>query len=217
MAHTESKPSAKANCRQSARVLIVDDHELLRNGLAELLDNQPDMQVCGQASGEREAWELAGDVAPESGDHRHLAGRGQWNRTDQAIGAPRSSTADRRVVVVRRDAVRRARVARWCTGLHQQANASPPDRRGHSPGVGRKPVSQRADDQAIGAASHGFARSRHFRRWTRSRTASWKSSRTSAAAIRPARLPKNSTSAPAPWTLIANASRPNSACNPAPN
>jgi DNA-binding NarL/FixJ family response regulator len=47
------------------RVFIVDDHELLRNGLAELLDNQPDMQVCGQASGEREAWGLARKARPD--------------------------------------------------------------------------------------------------------------------------------------------------------
>ena len=31
------------------RVLIVDDHPLMRQGLAQLVNQQPDLTVCGEA------------------------------------------------------------------------------------------------------------------------------------------------------------------------
>src|SRR5215469_14431749 len=37
------------------RVLSVDDHPLLREGLAAIIDNQPDMLLVGQASNAQEA------------------------------------------------------------------------------------------------------------------------------------------------------------------
>jgi DNA-binding NarL/FixJ family response regulator len=70
MAPTKPNPNPKpppddAPADKQARVFIVDDHELLRNGLADYLNDQPDMQVCGQASGEREAWEMALQLRPD--------------------------------------------------------------------------------------------------------------------------------------------------------
>jgi DNA-binding NarL/FixJ family response regulator len=48
------------------RVLVVDDHDLFRAGLASLLTSQHDIEVVGQASGGRAgvrlAWELQPDV-----------------------------------------------------------------------------------------------------------------------------------------------------------
>ncbi len=35
---------------QIARVLIVDDHPVVRRGLAELIGDEPDLEVCGEAS-----------------------------------------------------------------------------------------------------------------------------------------------------------------------
>lgn len=38
-----------------ARVLIVDDHELMRDGLRTLIDNEPDLEICGEAVDEMSA------------------------------------------------------------------------------------------------------------------------------------------------------------------
>lgn len=46
------------------RVLLADDHELFRAGLAELIAGQPDLQVVGQASDGFEALTLARDLHP---------------------------------------------------------------------------------------------------------------------------------------------------------
>ena len=53
-----------ANRNAVTRILIVDDHELLRDGLVELLSNEPQFEVCGEACGENEAMTLVRDQRP---------------------------------------------------------------------------------------------------------------------------------------------------------
>ncbi len=48
----------------SVRILIVDDHPLLRQGLIGLISTQSDFEVCGEASGATEARELAAATNP---------------------------------------------------------------------------------------------------------------------------------------------------------
>ena len=43
------KMQAKANSSQKRDVFIVDDHPLVRQGLALLIDREPDLRACGQA------------------------------------------------------------------------------------------------------------------------------------------------------------------------
>jgi DNA-binding NarL/FixJ family response regulator len=47
------------------RVLIVDDHTLLRDGLSALLELVPDMEVVGEASNGREALERVRELLPD--------------------------------------------------------------------------------------------------------------------------------------------------------
>ena len=47
------------------RVLIVDDHPLLREGIAALLDGQPDMQLVAQGATGRQAIELFAQHTPD--------------------------------------------------------------------------------------------------------------------------------------------------------
>jgi len=48
-----------------ARILLVDDHELFREGLAGLINAQPDMEVVGQAGDGLEALSLALRLQPD--------------------------------------------------------------------------------------------------------------------------------------------------------
>ena len=50
---------------KSVRVLIVDDHDLFRTGLASLLGCQPDIEVVAQASGGRMGVRLAAELRPD--------------------------------------------------------------------------------------------------------------------------------------------------------
>lgn len=44
------------------RVLIIDDHPIVRRGLRQLVGEQPDFEICGEAGTQREALELAASV-----------------------------------------------------------------------------------------------------------------------------------------------------------
>jgi DNA-binding NarL/FixJ family response regulator len=46
------------------RILLVDDHEVVRKGLREILEEQPSWKVCGEASNGREAVEKAVELKP---------------------------------------------------------------------------------------------------------------------------------------------------------
>ena len=47
------------------RILIVDDHALMRMGLRSMLDMQPDMEVVGEAGNGQKAIDLAKSLAPD--------------------------------------------------------------------------------------------------------------------------------------------------------
>lgn len=47
------------------RVLIADDHVVMREGISFLLEAEPDIQVVGQASDGQEAWEKARQLKPD--------------------------------------------------------------------------------------------------------------------------------------------------------
>lgn len=45
------------NKTEIARVLIVDDHPFMRSGLAQMIDDLPELEVCGEAQGKADALE----------------------------------------------------------------------------------------------------------------------------------------------------------------
>jgi len=49
----------------SIRILLADDHTVMRNGLRLLLERQPNLQVVGEASDGREAVEMAAQAKPD--------------------------------------------------------------------------------------------------------------------------------------------------------
>src|SRR3712207_2213015 len=50
---------------RTARVLIADDHDLVRDGYQRMLDREPDLEVVGEASNGREAVELCQELLPD--------------------------------------------------------------------------------------------------------------------------------------------------------
>jgi DNA-binding NarL/FixJ family response regulator len=49
----------------NVRVLIADDHEVLREGVQRIIEREPDMQVCGTAGTGREAVSQAEQLSPD--------------------------------------------------------------------------------------------------------------------------------------------------------
>lgn len=47
------------------RILIVDDHPMMRQGLAQLIDNEPDLVVCGEADTAGQALTAVGTQKPD--------------------------------------------------------------------------------------------------------------------------------------------------------
>ncbi len=61
----KTKPAHKQPRVTRHRVFIVDDHPMTRYGLACLLNDQPDLQVCGEAENAQEALGAIQRAAPE--------------------------------------------------------------------------------------------------------------------------------------------------------
>jgi DNA-binding NarL/FixJ family response regulator len=47
------------------KILLVDDHPLVREGVANLIRQQPDLEVCGEAASEPQALEMIGASRPD--------------------------------------------------------------------------------------------------------------------------------------------------------
>lgn len=50
---------------KKVKVLIVDDHEIFRNGVKQLINNENDMEVIGEASSGEEALQIVANLAPD--------------------------------------------------------------------------------------------------------------------------------------------------------
>jgi DNA-binding NarL/FixJ family response regulator len=57
--------AAKGTAKPPIRVLVVDDHDLFRAGLASVLASHPDLEVIAQASGGGMAIRLARELSPD--------------------------------------------------------------------------------------------------------------------------------------------------------
>src|SRR4051794_7764756 len=54
-----------AKPRRRHRLLIVDDHPVLRDGFAQLISSEPDLQVCGQTGNSVKALYDIADLKPD--------------------------------------------------------------------------------------------------------------------------------------------------------
>jgi len=71
--HNKAKPAEAAskaadpvvNRKPKTKVLLVDDHPVLRAGLGRLINQEADMTVCGEAEDGPTAFDLAGTLTPD--------------------------------------------------------------------------------------------------------------------------------------------------------
>lgn len=59
------KPMKLKPSNQPSKILIVDDHPLLRRGLAEVISSQTDLTPCGEAAGAAEAFTVIENTGPD--------------------------------------------------------------------------------------------------------------------------------------------------------
>jgi DNA-binding NarL/FixJ family response regulator len=60
-----SPAPSPASRKSKYRVLLIDDHPILRKGLAELINQEPDLMVCGEAEEAPKAFEAVGSLNPD--------------------------------------------------------------------------------------------------------------------------------------------------------
>ena len=63
MKPSENSPVQSAPPKK--RILIVDDHAIVRDGLVEVLSREPDLEICGQTGDAFDALELAASTRPD--------------------------------------------------------------------------------------------------------------------------------------------------------
>src|SRR5690348_824771 len=54
----------KTTSNPTTRILIVDDHPIVREGLVSLLSKQPDFEICGEAEDVNSALKLVNEAKP---------------------------------------------------------------------------------------------------------------------------------------------------------
>jgi DNA-binding NarL/FixJ family response regulator len=64
-AATEPAAAPKAKAPSKSRVLLIDDHPIVRERLAELINQEPDLMVCGEAEDAYSAMEAIDKVVPD--------------------------------------------------------------------------------------------------------------------------------------------------------
>jgi DNA-binding NarL/FixJ family response regulator len=62
MANQKNQPFIR---KGKVRVLLVDDHPILRKGLAQMINQETDMTVCGEAEDAGKGFELVGTLQPD--------------------------------------------------------------------------------------------------------------------------------------------------------
>ena len=57
-------PSSTLKSSNKHRILLVDDHPVLRRGIADVINEEKNLEVCGEAANMQEAFDLAGKLKP---------------------------------------------------------------------------------------------------------------------------------------------------------
>src|SRR6266436_10411132 len=60
----DSKAQDQLTMSEKARVVVIDDHPLFRERLCQLINNEPDMEICGEADSAQEAIQIIRETSP---------------------------------------------------------------------------------------------------------------------------------------------------------
>src|ERR1700730_7090357 len=60
----DSQAQDQLTMSEKARVVVVDDHPLFRERLCQLINNEPDMEICGEADNAQEAIQIIRETSP---------------------------------------------------------------------------------------------------------------------------------------------------------
>jgi DNA-binding NarL/FixJ family response regulator len=118
---------------QKVKILLVDDHPLVREWLATLINQQPDLQVCGEADSAPKALQMMGavnpqvaivDISMEGGSGIELIKNVKASHPavmvivlsmhDEALYAERALRAGARAYIMKREATKRVLQAIRC-------------------------------------------------------------------------------------------------------
>ena len=194
----------------ATKVLIVDDHPAVREGLAVRIASQPNMEVCGEAADTAQAVNLLEaarpdvvvvDIQLETGNGLDLVKR--IKARDESIGIL--------VWSMYPDAIYAQRAMQaGALGYINKRHATEPDHRGHSPRSRGQDLPLRRDRRKV-AGPDGRPRqtSEGMREWSPFRTASWRSFVSSARGSPLPKSPAASIAASTPWNRTARKSRTN--------
>src|SRR6266403_2559207 len=61
----DSRVQEPLTMSEKARVVVVDDHPLFRERLCQLINNEPDMEICGEADSAQEAIQIIRETSPD--------------------------------------------------------------------------------------------------------------------------------------------------------
>lgn len=65
MTPTMTESSKRPVARTPARILLADDHEIVREGLKTVLKSRPEWEVCGEATTGRDAVKMTAELQPD--------------------------------------------------------------------------------------------------------------------------------------------------------
>src|SRR5882757_2856793 len=60
-----TRPIQRKKMATKIKVLLVDDHPLVREGLVNLINQQPDLEICGEAGNEPVALQMISELRPD--------------------------------------------------------------------------------------------------------------------------------------------------------
>ena len=205
---------------EKKRILLVDDHPILRQGLANVLNAQPHLTVCGEAHGRTDALAAAERLQPDLALVDLSLRTGDGIELHQGPARAPAAASDPGAVDARRDDLRRACPARRGARVRDEAGKVRPPAARYRPGAGGCDLRQRPGDGPRGAAPRVAATRRVRKRPRRPRTptsagsptANSRSSGSSVRAWGRVSSPRTCISAARPSRATANTSRPSWAC-----